>query len=118
MVKITYDLDNIEESSFVEDYFFFKYYYNVLIQEWSSTYKKYCYQFNTSNEWSETKIKYIKIIINHLNSVEFDRFCVIYNKIFYIKDIMLILDECFDYAHILSADFLPKMYKYKLLERF
>lgn len=86
VVKITHDLDNAEERKIVEDYYFFKYYTKSLIFDWAKFYDKMC-------ENGEDKDVITKIIINHLNKYDLQRFLKITNRFMYDNSVNCILHQ-------------------------
>ena len=66
-IKITYDLNNKQESKLIDDYYFFKSYITDLIFNWGN--------FYLSKDYDPLIIKY------HLNKIEFKRFKKLYQKI-------------------------------------
>ena len=65
-IKITYDLNNIDQCELNNDYYFFKYYLKSILFDWID------YYYNDGN---------YKQILNHLNKHEYERFKDLYKKI-------------------------------------
>ncbi len=79
-IKITYDLNNEQESKLIDDYYFFKSYITDLIFGWE--------MFYFSKDYDPLIIKY------HLNKIEFKRFKKLYQKILiYHYDYQITLDN-------------------------
>ena len=77
-IKITYDLNNEQECKLIDDYYFFKSYYNDLIFGWE--------KFYFSKDYDPLIIK------AHLNKTEFNRFIELYEMIldyFYGSEILM-----------------------------
>ena len=66
-IKITYDLNNEQESKLIDDYYFFKSYLKTLLFGWE--------KFYFSKDYDSSIIKY------HLNKTEFKRFKELYQMI-------------------------------------
>lgn len=110
MVKITYDLDNSEDVQMIDDYYFVKYYMKSIRDDW----KQYT---DIDNKWKydcEDKDKILRMIINHLNPVEFKRLCKIlddYTILGYDKEIGAIEIVLIEYGFL-------GWYKNKIIEKF
>lgn len=108
MVKITYDLDNLEESEIVEDYYFFKYYIKSLNFDWAKFYDEM-----RSYENGKNKDEITQIIMNHLNKYEFQRFLKITKRFMFDNSI-----NCVMHKVLTDGNNLIYRYKYFLRVKF
>lgn len=73
MTIINYDLDNEEQLKLIDDYVFFKYYAKIFYNDWKLHYHANIDKIGTYGTF--------KIIKQHQNKLEFNRFCEIYKQL-------------------------------------
>jgi hypothetical protein len=107
MVKITYNLDNKEESEMVDDYFFMKYYLSSIHDDWKQ-YLNYCFdEYNTASD------EIINTIFGHLNEIEFNRLKYIfeYRLCQKFENDVQIFNLIFYYFEIVNSTFKKNLIK-------
>lgn len=122
MVKITYDLDNKEHNDILNDYYFFKYYIDIINNDIlknryiKDILKKYVLIQNISNE---DKIIFNKIINDCLTQPEFIRFKELYYHNIDPSDETKTIADSYDLYIIttistLGVKFTKQIYKFTL----
>jgi len=126
MVKITYDLDNKEHNDILNDYYFFKYYIDIINNDIlknryiKDIFKKYVLIQNISNE---DKIIFNKIINDCLTQPEFIRFKELYYHNIYPSYKTKTIADSYDLyiittLSILGVQFTKQIYRQTVINYF
>ena len=106
MVKITYDENNKEDVKFVENYFWYKYFCEMVKSDWVNYYEENKYKKN-----------YYETIIKHINKYELKKASKIHKNIYYNK-INKKMPSWYIIDDILMGAKPQNIYKYELIRKF
>lgn len=105
MVTITYDENDAGEVKLIEDYFWYKYFCEVIRSDWKNYYEENKYKNN-----------YYEIILKHINKFELKKANKIHKNIYYNK-----INQKMPSWYIIDDILISKpenVYKYELIRKF